>query len=241
MQTQGQTVLITGGTGGIGRALAARFLAAGNRVIVTGRDERKLAALQAEAPAIETIAADMGDMAAVGRLAAACSEVTVLINNAAVQHNYDFADAAVPPELIAAELATNLTGPLALIKLLLPRLLARPEAAIVNITSGLAYVPKQSAPVYCGSKAGLHIATRALRWQLEGTPVRVFEVIPPLVDTAMTAGRGSGKITPEALVDQFWPAFAADRLVVPIGRSRLLLLLRRAAPGLADRIMRGGL
>jgi short-subunit dehydrogenase involved in D-alanine esterification of teichoic acids len=241
MQTQGHTVLITGGTGGIGRALAARFLAAGNRVIITGRDERRLAALRAEHPALETYVADMADAGAIGRLAAACPEVTVLVNNAAVQHNYDFADTTVPTDLIAAELATNLSGPLTLIKLLLPQLLARPEAAIVNITSGLAYVPKQSAAVYCGSKAGLHIATRALRWQLEGTPVRVFEVIPPLVDTGMTAGRGSGKITAQALVDAFWPAFARDQAVIPIGRSRLLLLLQRAAPGVADRIMRRGL
>lgn len=241
MQTQGHTVLITGGAGGIGKALAERFLAAGNRVIVTGRDERKLAALRAKHPAIETHVADMADAGALERLAAACPDVTVLVNNAAVQHNYDFADADVPVELIDSELATNLTGPLTLIKLLLPQLLARPEAAIVNITSGLAYVPKQSAAVYCGSKAGLHIATRALRWQLEGTPVRVFEMIPPLVDTGMTAGRGSGKITPQALVDEFWPAFARDQAVIPIGRSRLLLLLRRAVPGLADNIMRRGL
>lgn len=241
MQTQGQTILITGGTGGIGKALAERFLAAGNRVIVTGRDERKLAALRAEHPLVETHVADMADVGALERLAAACPDVTVLVNNAAVQNNYDFADTNVSAELITSELATNLSGPLTLIKLLLPQLLARPEAAIVNITSGLAYVPKQSAAVYCGSKAGLHLATRALRWQLEDTPVRVFEVIPPLVDTGMTAGRGSGKITPQALVDEFWPAFARDQAVIPIGRSRLLLLLQRAAPGVADRIMRRGL
>ncbi len=183
----------------------------------------------------------MADGGALERLAATCPDVTVLVNNAAVQNNYDFADTNVSAELIASELATNLSGPLTLIKLLLPQLLARPEAAIVNITSGLAYVPKQSAAVYCGSKAGLHLATRALRWQLEGTPVRVFEVIPPLVDTGMTAGRGSGKITPQALVDEFWPAFARDQAVIPIGKSRLLLLLQRAAPGVADRIMRRGL
>lgn len=241
MQIQGHTVLITGGAGGIGKALAERFLGAGNRVIVTGRNERRLAALRAEHPAIETHIADMADASALEHLAAVCPDVTVLVNNAAVQHTYDFADSSAPAELIASELATNLSGPLTLIKLLLPQLLTRPEAAIVNITSGLAYVPKQSAAVYCGSKAGLHIATRALRWQLEGTPVRVFEVIPPLVDTGMTAGRGSGKITPQALADAFWPAFARDQEVIPIGKSRLLLLLQRAAPGVADRIMRRGL
>lgn len=241
MQTSGQTVLITGGTGGIGRAIAARFLAAGNRVIVTGRDEQKLAALRADYPTLETYVADMADARAVERLAAACTDLTVLVNNAAVQYTYDFADSDVPADLIAAELAINLTGPLTLIKLLLPQLLARPEAAIVNITSGLAYVPKQSALIYCGSKAGLHMATRALRWQLEHTAVRVFEVIPPLVDTAMTQGRGSGKISPEALVDEFWPAFARNQLVIPIGKSRLLLLLQRVAPGVADGIMRRGL
>jgi short-subunit dehydrogenase involved in D-alanine esterification of teichoic acids len=241
MKTTGNTVLITGGSGGIGRALALRFLNAGNRVIVTGRDAGRLAALRAEQPALETIIADMADPQALAALAAACPTVNILVNNAAVQHIYDFADPAAPVGLIGAELATNLAGPLTLIKLLLPQLLAQSEAAIVNLTSGLAYVPKQSAPVYCGSKAGLHIATRALRWQLEGGPVKVFEVIPPLVDTPMTAGRGAGKIAPAALADEFWAGFARDRYVIPIGRSRTLLLLQRALPDLADRIMRGGL
>ncbi len=129
-------------------------------------------------------------------------------------------------------------GPLLLIKLLLPALHAQPSAAIVNVSSGLALVPKQSAAVYCASKAGLHSFTTALRWQLEGSTIAVFEIMPPLVDTAMTAGRGRRKLSPDALAAEFWSGWCADRLVLPIGRTKQLVWLQRWLPHLAERIMR---
>lgn len=241
MQTAHNTVLITGGTSGIGLALAQRFLDADNTVIVTGRDASKLAAVRATLPALETVQADMTDPRALMALATSYPAVNVLVNNAAVQHNYVLADPAVGVALIESELRTNLLGPLVLIKLMLPQLLAQPAAAIVNVTSGLALVPKQSAPVYCASKAGLHSFTKALRWQLESSNVRVFEVIPPLVDTPMTEGRGQGKLAPEAVAAAFWRDFARDRYEMPIGRTRLLMLLQRLLPGVAERRMRPGL
>ncbi|HEY9650976.1 MAG TPA: SDR family NAD(P)-dependent oxidoreductase, partial [Coleofasciculaceae cyanobacterium] len=93
----------------------------------------------------------------------------------------------------------------------------------------------------CASKAALHSFTKALRWQLEGSSVRVFEIIPPLVDTAMTQGRGRGKITPEALVEEFWRNFSRDRYEMQIGKTKLLFVLQRFLPSLAERIMRPGL
>lgn len=239
MNTSQQTVLITGGTSGIGLALARAFLAAGSQVIVTGRDQAKLAAVQSELPSIQTELADMSDYAALDRLAERCSAVTILINNAGVQYIYNLSDANVAIERIKQELDINLAGPLHLTCRMLPELCRKPSAAIVNISSSLAFAPKQSAPVYCASKAGMHAFTKTLRWQLEQTTVKVFEIIPPLVDTAMSAGRGSGKISPDELASAFLAAFARDEYEVRIGRARQLLMLQRLLPGFVERRMRG--
>jgi len=241
MNTTNNTVLITGGTSGIGFALAKKFISEGNHVIVTGRDERNFPQAQAEYPSLEMFEADMNQLEDLERLSRQFTDVNVLINNAGVQYNYDFSDPAVPMNRIQKELQTNLVGPLLLIKLMLPQLLAKQIAAIVNVSSGLGIVPKQSAPVYCGSKAGLHLFTKSLRWQLEGSSIKVFEVIPPIVDTAMTRGRGRGKISPEALVEEFWTGFQNDKYEMAIGRTKLLVFVNRFLPKLADRIMRNGL
>lgn len=238
MEATQQTVLITGGTSGIGLALARTFLDAGNRVIVTGRDADKLAALRAAHPEVVAESVDMTDRTALDRLAADHPETTILINNAGVQYAYELADPNVPLERIDQELQTNLVGPIYLTRRMLPLLCAKSRAAIVNVSSSLAFVPKQSAPVYSASKAGLHSFTKALRWQLEATSVKVFEIIPPLVDTSMTAGRGSGKITPEALVKEFWAAFATDIYEIRVGRAKGLLRLHNLLPSFVEQRMR---
>jgi short-subunit dehydrogenase involved in D-alanine esterification of teichoic acids len=241
MYPSNNMVLITGGSSGIGLALAKQFVRAGNHVIITGRDQDKLASVQSVLPTIQAEQTDMTDVAALQQLTKKYPDINVLINNAAVQYNYSFADQQATLNMIDAEVETNLLGPLHLIKLLLPQFVTKESAAIVNVSSGLGFVPKQNAPVYCGTKAGLHIFTKALRWQLDGTAVKVFEIIPPLVDTDMTRGRGKGKITPDAVADAFWTAFQHDRVEIPVGRTRLLLALQRLFPRLADRIMRPGL
>jgi uncharacterized oxidoreductase len=123
------------------------------------------------------------------------SDTNVLINNAGIQLNYHFTEEQHLLNKIDQEINTNFIAPLKLISILLPTLKVNDNAAIVNVTSGLGLVPKKQAPVYCGTKAGLHIFTKSLRYQLQH--VKVFELISPLVDTPMTAGRGKGKITPD--------------------------------------------
>ena len=108
----------------------------------------------------------------------------------------------------------------------------------VNVTTGLAFAPKRSAPVYCGTKAELHVFTRALRYQLEGTAVKVFEIIPPVVDTPMTASCAQSKITSEALAAEFWRNFARDRWESNIGKVKLLRQLLRLAPATAARLLK---
>jgi short-subunit dehydrogenase involved in D-alanine esterification of teichoic acids len=165
-------------------------------------------------------------------------ELTVLVNNAAVQHSYEVLGGEDVAGRMEHEIQTNLLAPLLLIEGLLPGLAAQSQAAIVNVTSGLAFAPKQSAPGYCATKAGLHVFTQALRYQLEGTKVKVFEIIPPVVDTPMTAGRAQPKISPEALVAEFWQNFARDRWESNIGKVKLLRQLLRLAPAAAARLMK---
>lgn len=235
------TVLITGGTSGIGFALAQRFLREGNAVIVTGTNAKKVEVVKSRLPKITIELADMRDRLALDKLVYSYPDVNILINNAGVQYNYDFADPAIAIEQIETELDINLLSPLYLTKLFLPQLLRHPIAAIINVSSGLGIVPKQSAPIYCASKAALHSFTKTLRWQLEATSIRVFEIIPPIVDTAMTRGRGRDKIKPETLVEEFWRNFSQDRYEMRIGKTKLLFVLQRLMPTLAERIMRSGL
>ena len=241
MNTSNNTVLITGGTSGIGLALAKKFLNKGNRVIVTGRDQEKLVRVQADFPKIITQAADMSRFEDVEQLAGRFTDTNILINNAGVQYNYDFADPTISMDYVKKELQTNLIGPLLLIRLMLPHFMTKQTAAIINVSSGLGIVPKQSAPVYCGSKAGLRLFTKSLRWQLENSRIKVFEIIPPIVDTDMTRGRGKGKISSETLVEEFWGGFQNDKYEMTIGRTKLLVFINRFLPKLADRIMRNGL
>lgn len=241
MRKSGNTVLITGGSSGIGFALASKFVEAGNRVIIAGRSRRRLDEARERIPALETRQADLTDPESLGALAGAFPEIDVLVNNAGVQFNYDLADEGAPLALVGKELGTNLEGPILLTRMMLPKLLEKPVASIVNVSSGLGLVPKQSAAVYCATKAAMHLFTKALRWQLEGSPVKVFEMIPPIVDTAMTAGRGSGKISPVELVEEFWKDFGRDRYEMLLGKTKLLAFLDRLAPPIAEGIMRKGL
>ena len=162
MKTAHHTVLITGGTSGIGLALAKRFLMEGNVVIVTGTNAQKAEAVRDDLPALNIELADMRDRQALENLVRRYPNVNILINNAGVQYNYEFADPKIAPEQIATELDINLLSPLHLTKLFLPQLLSHPTAAIINVSSGLGIVPKQSAPVYCASKAALHSFTKRM-------------------------------------------------------------------------------
>lgn len=239
MQHTRQTVLITGGATGIGFALAEKFHQAGNRVILVGRSPVALQAACQALPGAESCVADVTQAADRARLVSQYPEVSVLVNNAGIQFNDAIADAREAD--IEQELTVNFLAPVLLAKAYIPLLGRLPQAAIINVSSGLALVPKENAAIYCASKAALHSFSKTLRWQLENTPIRVFEVLPPLVETAMTAGRGKGKITPAQLADEFWRGFKADRSEIYIGKTKLLLWINRLAPRLAEKILRPGL
>ncbi|MHA6720940.1 SDR family oxidoreductase [Sphingomonas sp. RS6] len=191
MKTSGNTILITGGGSGIGAALAKRFHDAGNTVIVAGR---RLDALEAACEGranMHAMTLDVESAEAVadfaGRLLGAHPGLNVLINNAGIMRfealdtKRDLADAE-------ATITTNLLGPIRLIDALVDHLVATPDAAIVNVTSGLAFVPLVTTPTYNATKAAIHSYTVALRSVLEGQ-VEVIELAPPAVQTELTPGQ----------------------------------------------------
>jgi short-subunit dehydrogenase involved in D-alanine esterification of teichoic acids len=239
MNLENNTVLITGGSSGIGLALAKEYLSHNSKVIICARDLEKLKEVQKELPDIKIIRCDITDQNMIETLKQECMEINILINSAGIQYNYDFTDNKNHSQLIEDEINTNFLAQLKIIDQFLP-LLMNKNSAIVNISSALAFVPKKSAPVYCATKAAMHIFTKSLRYQLQGSCVKVFEIIPPLVDTNMTKGRGVGKISPERLAKEALKNIELDNYEIKIGKSKILLLLDRFLPSVAEKIVKNG-
>lgn len=193
MKTAGNTILITGGGSGIGRELAARFYSLGNTVIVAGRRKEALEQTIAGRDGMLAITLDMEDPEAITactrQLLADHPSLNVLINNAGILCREDLTRTR---DLHNAEetIVTNLLGPIRLTNALIDHLARQPDAAVVNVTSALAFVPLSGAPTYCASKAALHSYTLSLREQLKGK-VEVIELAPPGVRTELEPGQSS--------------------------------------------------
>ena len=235
------TVLITGGATGIGFALAKKFHSAGNRVILVGMREEALRKAAAQLSGCLIAVADVSQETDRERLVRDFPNVSILVNNAGVQFTQPFATQTA--DQIAQEININLTAPAQLTLAFLPVLTAQREAAVVNVSSGLAIVPKETCAVYCASKAALHSFSQTLRWQLENSPVRVFELMPPMVATPMSQGKGHAhlKISPDELANEFWRDFQRNHYEIMGGKTKLLYWLNRLSNTLAQRIMRKGL
>jgi uncharacterized oxidoreductase len=187
MRLTGNTILLTGGGSGIGRALAIALHDAGNRVVIAGRRIAALRAVADDHPGIDYRPLDLADRTSIRRLVSGIErdyrDLNVVINNAGVMALEDLD--APDPDVVSGVITTNLTGPIVLTSLLIPALKSRPGAAIVNITSALAFVPMAVAPTYSATKAGLHAYSESVRFLLRDSGIQVIEVAPPRVETEM--------------------------------------------------------
>jgi uncharacterized oxidoreductase len=244
MQTINNVILLTGGTSGIGLEMLRQFYGLDNRLIVTSSNQENLDRLKIQFPKIETVVCNLGDKLSVHKLIEKClteyTDINMVINNAGIQNNYMWTEEKDGYNKIENEIRVNFTSPMQIIYGLLPLLTTKQNSAIVNVSSGLAFAPKKSAPIYCATKSAIHNGTKALRYQLETTTVKVFEIIPPLVDTAMTEGRGKGKISSKQLVDEFMGNLKNDKFESNIGKTKLLRFIQRISPKLADNILKNG-
>ncbi|MBF0501367.1 MAG: SDR family NAD(P)-dependent oxidoreductase [Candidatus Riflebacteria bacterium] len=188
MELTGNIILITGGTSGLGWGFAEEFMKLGNRVIVCGRRQERLAELKKKYPQVITRACNLNISEDREGLAAWVNgefpQLNVLINNAGVQRESDFSQ-TVDLQIIRDEMETNYFAPIHLTTLLLPHLRKQKNPVIVNITSGLAFTPFARVGTYSASKAAFHSLTLSMRYQLRKTPIKVYEVIPPAVDTEL--------------------------------------------------------
>lgn len=236
-----RNIVITGGTSGIGREVV-RKLHRDNQVMVVARSAHRLAQLEAACPGIHICCADLARPADVESAAAAARQkfdrLDLLINNAAIQCTPTFLDPDFEPATVAREVAVNFTAVCTLTALLLPALMRAEEAAIVNINSGLGLVPKKNSAVYCATKAAINVFSQSLRLQLEDSNVRVLQAFMPLVDTPMTSGRGTGKLSAEQAASAMLRGIEQDIEDHDIGKIRALRLLARFAPGIARGIVR---
>lgn len=240
-----QTIIVTGGTSGIGYALVQRLHRRGHRLIVLSRSAQKLADLKVKLPGVDTIAVDLSDTGALATVWQTVverrPEPSMLINNAGVQFTPAYLDSNFELHGIDLELAVNLAAPLHLSWHALRTFhQSGKPATIVNISSGLAFFPKTQSAVYCATKAALHSFSQSLRYQTQDTRVRVVEVILPLVDTPMTEGRGRNKISAEEAAKEIVEGLARDREQVFVGKARWLPALQRISPSLVRHMMRRG-
>ncbi len=206
MNLRGHVVLITGGGSGIGLGLARRFLDAGSTVIACGRRESALREAQEAHPGLRIHVCDLARAEERVRLAGWVTRehpgLNVLVNNAGIQR-YPRLDRRGEWDPVEEEIAINFSAPVHLSMLLIPHLLGQKRPAIVNVTSGLSFVPLANAPIYSATKAALHSFTLSLRHQLAGTPVEVVEIVPPAVNTDLG---GPGLHTFGVAIDEFLDA-----------------------------------
>ncbi|MEW2448442.1 SDR family NAD(P)-dependent oxidoreductase [Streptomyces parvulus] len=193
MDISGNTVFIPGSTSGIGLALALELHARGNKVVVGGRRDELLARIAAEHPGIDTVRIDTSDAgsitAAAARVLADHPDLNVLVTMAGIMRTEDWHDPATFLATAEATVTTNVLGPIRLVAAFVEHLRNRPDATIMTVSSGLAFTPLKATPSYNASKAAIHMLSESVRLQLADTSVKVVELVPPSVRTALLPGQ----------------------------------------------------
>ena len=234
MNLSGNTILITGGASGIGLAFAERFIKAGSTVIVCGRRERKLQEAKDKFPGIVTRVCDVtvesDRLALFEWVTNEYPKLNVLVNNAGIQQRFNILKANPKEEwnYYNNEITANLEAPIHLAMLFTLFLANKENAAIINVTSGLAFTPMAIAPIYSATKAALHSFTVSLRLQLSDTSIKVIEVAPPAVNTDLG---GVGLHTFGAPLDEFADAIfkglEEGKIEIGFARSEKALRMSR--------------
>lgn len=187
MDLKNSTILITGGSSGIGLEMVKQLMAEGATIIITGRNLDALNKARAQYPKIHIFQSDVSKPGDIAQLYKDVTEqfpqLNIIVNNAGEMRLIDLQDSSIDLENITREININLTGTVQMVHQFLPHLLRKTTSAIVNVSSGIAFMPYSAAPVYSASKAGVRAYTQALRLQLQDTNVKVFEMIPPGVNT----------------------------------------------------------
>jgi uncharacterized oxidoreductase len=239
MKLEKRTILITGGTSGIGFELAKQLLERGNTVIVTGRDQGKLDTANQVLSGVHTFRSDVSDPGEIAalhdRVLSQFPSLDTLINNAGIMRNLNLTQDRGLDD-VTREIEINLSGPVRMIQQFLPHLKTRNGALIVNVSSGLAFIPFPLSPVYCATKAAIHSFTQSLRVQLDGTGVTVIELAPPAVETPLLRGefakemQGEKGMDVKILAKHAIAGIEAGKLEIRPGLSNLLKAMSRIAP-----------
>src|SRR5438067_1775748 len=237
MKLSGRTILITGGSAGIGLAFALKFAELGNQVIVTGRREAVLDQVKANYPKLHTVQGDVANPAQIAALATSVKakfpRLDVLMNNAGIMLHKDLKVPAADLDGLMSEMNINVGGVIRMTSAFIGILTAN-KGTLINVSSALAFVPLPSAPIYCATKAAVHSYTQSLRFQLEETGVEVIELMPPAVKTDLAAdlaeGDGIALMTTDELVKQSFALLKKGALEIRPGQAKQLALMRRLAP-----------
>jgi uncharacterized oxidoreductase len=239
MKLTGHTVLITGGGTGIGGGLAKAFHERGNKVIITGRREKVLKEFSKQFPGMEAFTMDVSKDDNIQRLFAVISErfpgMDVLVNNAGLGKRIDFTRTESLSGNLFEEIDINLKGLIRMTATFLPLLSKQKNSTLINISSGLAYMPLGLLPVYCATKAAVHSFSMSLRYQLRNTQVKVIEIAPPGVETDFGKTPGEAemkypKLGLEPFIAQTMKALESNCTELPIGQSKALRLMGRFFP-----------
>ncbi len=238
MEISGNTVLITGGATGIGYAMAESFSGAGSEVIICGRREERLLEAQKKHPEFRIkvcdVAAEADRKTLLEWITANFSTLNILVNNAGVQRDIDFTNGIANYLAGESEIEINLEAPIVLSGMFIPLLKGKKQAAIINVSSGLGFVPAARMPVYSATKAALHAFSMALRYQLKKQGINVFEVVPPAVDTELNpegrANHGNFKanLTPDVFVAAVMNGLKKDVFELGYGMSEGFIKASRA-------------